>query len=137
MNAMRQFRRMSPRVGIEAMCWELTDKGDPGSAMSIDLSAFGLCIERPYMGHPTPRDVQLEIEVPGIDEVMWARGEASFDVLLQTTPGGAGGRYGIIRRTGYRLARAASRDLRMLREFVVETHRAHLDLSRDYTLALS
>ena len=104
------------------MCWELVD-GRETSALAFDLSSGGLRIERPYAGGPTRREVPLQIEVPGIDEVMWARGDASYDLLIPTTKP-AGGVLGLIRRTGYRLVLAAQRDLRLLEEFVVETHRA-------------
>jgi hypothetical protein len=120
---MRDFRRESPRIEIEALCWELVD-GREVSALAVDLSSLGLRIERPYTGGPTRRDVPLQIEVPGIDEVMWARGNACFDVLVPSASP-AGGALGLIRRTGYRIAAAAARDLRMLEEYVVETDRAH------------
>jgi len=67
--------------------------------------------------------VPLQIEVPGIDEIMWARADACYDTLVPSrTP--AGGPLGLIRRTGYRIAAAAARDLRRLEEFVIETARA-------------
>ncbi|MBA2542736.1 MAG: PilZ domain-containing protein [Deltaproteobacteria bacterium] len=118
-------RRESPRIEVEAMCWEMID-GREHSGLALDLSSHGLRIERPYAGGPTRREVQLEIEVPGIDEVMWARGDACFDVLVPTTSP-AGGPLGLIRRTGYRIAIAAQRDLRMLKEVVFETYRTRYE----------
>jgi hypothetical protein len=119
---MRDHRREGPRIDIEALCWELVDDHET-SGLTVDLSSLGLCVERPYTGGPTRREVPLQLEVPGIDEVMWAKGDACFDVLVASdTP--AGGALGLIRRTGYRIALAAGRDLRMLKEFVVETDRA-------------
>lgn len=118
---MRDFRREGPRIGVEAMCWELVDDTET-SSLAVDLSAIGLRIERPYMPGPTRREVSLQIEIPGIDDVMWARGEACFDVVIPTRSA-AGGPWGMIRRTGYRIATAARRDLKMLQELVVETHR--------------
>jgi hypothetical protein len=119
---MRIHRRESPRIEVEAMCWEMTE-GKELSGLALDLSSGGLRIERPYVGGATKREVQLEIEIPGIDEVMWARGDVCFDILV---PDGspAGGPLGLIRRTGYRIARAAQRDMKMLREVVHETYRA-------------
>ena len=119
---MQAHRRGAPRVGIEALCWELVD-GHEHSGMAVDLSPAGLRIERPYVGGPTRREVPLQLEVPGIDEVMWARGDACFDVVVPAAST-AGGPLGLVRRTGYRLALAAARDLRLLKEFVFETHRA-------------
>ena len=120
---MHELRRESPRIKIEALCWELAGDRET-SGLAVDLSSLGLRIERPYTGGPTRREVPLQLEVPGIDEVMWAKAEACFDVLVPGT-GRAGGALGLIRRTGYRIALAAARDLRMLRELVVETDRMH------------
>jgi hypothetical protein len=119
---MRDFRE-SPRIEVEALCWELVD-GRETSGLAVDLSSLGLRIERPYTGGPTRREVPLQIEVPGIDEVMWAKADACFDTLVPSSSA-LGGALGLIRRTGYRIALAAARDLRMLKEFVVETDRAN------------
>lgn len=120
---MRDFRRESPRIEVEALCWELIEDRET-SGLAIDLSPLGLRIERPYTGGPTRREVPLQLEVPGIDEVMWAKADACFDVLVPKA-GPAGGALGLVRRTGYRIALAAARDLRMLKEFVVETDRVN------------
>lgn len=112
---MNELRRESPRIDVEALCWEMID-GRQASGLAVDLSSMGLRIERPYTGGPTRREVLLEIEVPGIDDLMWARGDACFDVVV-------GGPLGLVRRTGYRLVTAATRDLRRLREYVFEIDR--------------
>lgn len=114
---MYDLRRESPRIDVDAMCWELID-GHEAIGLAVDLSSMGLRLERPYVGGPTRREVPLQIEVPGIDEVMWATGHASSDVVV---PGN--GPLGLLRRTGYRIVLAASRDLRLLKEFVFETDR--------------
>jgi hypothetical protein len=120
---MREFRRESPRIGVEALCWELVG-GQEISGIAVELSSLGVRLERPYTGGPTRREVPLQLEVPGIDEVMWANAGACFDQLVPVA-GPAGGALGLVRRTGYRILAAASRDLRLLRELVVETDRAH------------
>jgi hypothetical protein len=122
---MHDPRRTGPRIDVEALCWELVE-GSEASGMIVDLAAsggrsIGVRLERPYLGGRTRRHVQLELEVPGIDEVMWARGDVCFDHLV---PCKTAGPMGLVRRTGYRLGSAAARDLRLLEEFVVETHRA-------------
>jgi hypothetical protein len=121
---MNHLRRESPRIDVETLCWEVVN-GQVGqdSGLAVDLSSMGLRIERPYIGGPTRREVQLEIEVPGIDEIMWAKGDVCSDVLVPTRTS-AGGPMGLIRRTGYRLITAATRDLKMLKEYVWETDRA-------------
>jgi len=120
---MNHLRRESPRIDVETLCWEVVN-GQVGqdSGLAVDLSSMGLRIERPYLGGPTRREVQLEIEVPGMDEIMWAKGDVCSDVLVASkTP--AGGPMGLIRRTGYRLITAATRDLKMLKEYVFEMDR--------------
>lgn len=103
------------------MCWETHQELDLG-ALAIDLSSTGLRLERPYVGGRTQKMMPLQIEVPGIDEIMWARGETCFDTLV-AVDGPRGGPLGLVRRTGYRIVLAAARDLRLLREFVFETYR--------------
>jgi hypothetical protein len=123
-------RRVSPRIDVEALCWELVD-GKETSGLAVDLSSMGLRLERPYTGGPTHKALQLEIEVPGIDEVVWAKAEASSDVLVPTKLA-SGGPMGLIRRTGYRLIIAATRDLRMIKEYVFETDKLRRAVEEDF-----
>ena len=89
------------------------------------MSPYGLRIERPYTGGPTRREVPLQIEVPRAStRMMWAKGAASFDVLVPAEGPGGGAR-GEVRRPGYGIDAAPCRDLRMLKEFVIESDRAH------------
>src|SRR6478609_9265261 len=118
---MRDLRRVSPRIEVEAMCWEVIEDKET-SALAVDLSTEGLRIERPFIGGRIERAVPLQLEVPGIDEVMWAKGDVVFDKLVQARVNG--GPFGLIRRTGYRIALAAARDLRLLRDYVYEMNRA-------------
>lgn len=116
-------RRIDPRVDVETFCSELVDRGER-AAMVVDLSPVGARIERPYLGGPTPREIDLELEVPEIDEVIWARGEVCFDMVSQAPAGSRGGPLGLVRTTGVRLVRAAGRDFRILRDAVLELWRA-------------
>jgi hypothetical protein len=116
------WRRSSPRVAVESMCWEIID-GKEITSMSIDLSTHGIRIERPYIGGGTRSEAQLEIEIPEIDEMMWAKGAATYDVLVQDkSPWG--GPMGLVRRTGYRLVAGARRDFNRLSEYVMEREKA-------------
>jgi hypothetical protein len=140
-------RRASPRIGIEALCWEVI--GDyEASSLVVDLSTQGARLERPYLppgwsewesapsvelgpagrGSYIPpramkreRVVPLQLEVPGLDEVMWARGEVVFDELV-AAPKHKGGPFGLLRRTGYHISLAARRDLNLLSDFVWDTY---------------
>lgn len=118
------LRRILPRIEVETFCSELVDGRDrPG--IVVDLSPHGVRIERPYTGGPTPRELVLELEVPDVDEVIWARGAVCFDQVRQAPPG-QGGPFGLVRTTGIRLLDAARHDLRLLRECVMDTYRARL-----------
>jgi hypothetical protein len=138
-------RRSSPRIGIEALCWEVVGDREL-SSLVVDLSSDGARLERPFIapGHGDSgpielgpagksryapraplttrleRVVPLQIEVPGIDELMWARGDVVFDELVPVKTNG--GPFGLLRRTGFHISLAAARDLRLLREYVYEMH---------------
>ena len=117
---MRDVRRVSPRIDVEALCWEIVDDREK-SALLVDVSTHGARVERPFIGGRIEHRVPLQIEVPGIDEVMWARGDVVFDRLVESKNAGP---FGLLRRTGYRIAIAAARDLRLLRDYVYEMHYA-------------
>jgi hypothetical protein len=106
-------------VAVEAFCTEIVE-GRERHVLVADVSEAGLCVTRPYVGGPTPRIVQLELELPGLDEIIWAKGQVCFDQIRR-------GLGGLIRTTGVRIAAAASHDLRLLRDYVVELWRADED----------
>ncbi len=117
-------RRITPRLALNALCWELVG-GRERNGLVVDLSAEGAKLQRPFLGGATPREVQLEFEVPGIDEVMWARADACYDQVVAAPVGSvAGGPLGLMRRTGFRIIAAAQRDLRLIRDYVHELRRA-------------
>jgi PilZ domain len=101
-------RRRAPRVDVDAVCWE----DGAREAMVTDLSADGLRIERPFVRYLRDDRVQLELEMPGSDEVIWLGGEVCFDR-----------RRGHLQTTGVRVVAAAARDLRRLRDYVHERRR--------------
>jgi len=127
------------------MCWEIVGDRER-SSLVVDLSSEGARLERPFMtsGYldsgpielgpagksrmsprapmQTGRDrvVPLQLEVPGIDELMWARGDVVFDELVPVKANG--GPFGLLRRTGLHISLAATRDMRLLRDYVYEMH---------------
>jgi hypothetical protein len=108
-------RRFGPRITVESFCSEL--HGDSlRHALVVDMSEEGVRLERP-IGGPRSRSLQLELEVPGMDEIVWARGEVCFDEVRRG-PGG-----GILRTSGVRLVSTAARHRRILREYVNDTWR--------------
>jgi hypothetical protein len=107
-------RRVGPRIPMDALCSELHGEGFR-HALVVDLSEDGLRIERPF-GGPRTRQLQLELEIPGVDEIGWAAAEVCFDEVRRA---GAG----IVRTSGLRLVSAALRHRRILREYVHDTWR--------------
>jgi hypothetical protein len=114
--------RIQPRVPVEALCTELV-QGAERPGLVVDLSPEGLRIERPYVGGRTPKEIRLELEVPEIDEVIWANAAVCFDQIRPAPKGVHGGPFGFLRTTGLRIIGAATRDLRMLRDCVHELRR--------------
>src|SRR5690349_14630235 len=112
-------RRTSPRLGVEAFCTEIVE-GHERHSLVADVSEAGIRLARPYTGGRTPAVVQLEIELPGLDEVIWAMGQVCFDQIRREL-----GR--TVRTTGIRFAAAASRDLRLVRDYVFDLWRADED----------
>jgi hypothetical protein len=109
----RGARRTMPRIGVEALCTEIVHGGRERHAIVANVSAEGLRLVRPFFSGPTLRTVQLEFELPGIDEIMWAKGHVCFD-QIRRGPGG------LVRTTGIQLAAAAARDLRLVRDYVMD-----------------
>jgi hypothetical protein len=118
-NAPSDVRRSVPRIGIEAFCSEILD-GRERHAVVLDLSPTGLRMARPFVGGRMPREVQLELELPGVDEIIWAKGHVCYDRIRPATAGSSAMALGrVVRTSGVRLVAAAARDMRLLREFVM------------------
>jgi hypothetical protein len=110
-------RRAAPRIELEAFCSEILE-GRERHAVVLDLSPRGLRLARPYTGGRGERDVQLELELPGVDEIIWAKGHICYERIRPSGPATMPlGR--LVRTTGIRLVAAAERDLRVLREYVM------------------
>jgi hypothetical protein len=97
---------------MDAFCNEIVD-GKDRFGVVVDVSEVGFRLERPYTGGRTPQIIQLEIELPGVDEIIWARAKVCFD---RVRPGLNGG---LLRTTGVRLVAAATRDLRLLHDYMM------------------
>ena len=108
-------RRVGPRIPMESLCAELHGSG-LRHALVVDMSEDGLRIERPF-GGPRSRRLQLELEIPGVDEIGWAAAEVCFDEIRRAGSGA------VIRTSGLRLVSAALRHRRILREYVHDTWR--------------
>jgi hypothetical protein len=111
-------RRRVPRISVEGFCTVSTDD-DLHHAQLTSLSTLGLRIERPSPAAPQSM-VQLEIELPGLDEVVWASAVVT-DVRIAYLPGRRhDGRPPWTCRTGLRIAAISRAEQRFLRDYVVE-----------------
>jgi hypothetical protein len=124
---MDHLRRSHPRITVEALCAEVAERGDQFGFV-VDLSPGGLRIEQPSLARREGRIVQLEFELPDADEIVWAKGEICFDRVRQIAPGAT------VRSTGVRLVAAATRHLRMLRDWVMAAAEARRELEGDWSL---
>ena len=92
-------------------CTEIGE-GHERFALVSDVSPTGLRLHRPFGGHQSTT-VQLELDVPGIDELIWAKGVVCFDTVWR----GAEGQ--LLQTSGIELAGAAGRHLRLLRDYAI------------------
>jgi len=115
-------RRLAPRITVDGLCG-VVSRDELRHAALLDLSALGLRIERVFDPASASRVVQLEIELPGIDEIVWARGEVTFAHL---SPMGRhpDGQPRFWCRAGVRIDRITRPERRLLRDYVIETRRA-------------
>jgi len=133
-------RRSSPRIGTQALAWEIQGEREL-SSLVVDLSAEGARLERPYIprskwdvalelgpagpsmwtpGMQHDGVIPLQLELPEVDEVLWARGDVVFDELVPVKS--QGGPFGLMRRTGLHLSLGATRDMRLLKDWIYEMH---------------
>jgi len=110
-------RRHAPRISIEGFCGVASDH-DLHYASLSDLSALGLRLERVFDPATAKPIVQLEIELPGIDEVLWTSARVTRAIL---TPMGRhpDGQPRFWCRAGLVIGDSSRRDRRLLKEFVV------------------
>ena len=117
-------KRLDPRIPVETLCSEVIDDREH-YGMLVELSPNGVRLERPLAGRRDGSIVQLEFELPDADEIIWAKGEVCFDRYRRLDGASA------VRTTGVRLVAAASRHLRMLRDWVAATVEARARARQD------
>ena len=116
-------RRLAPRVRLDGLCG-VVSKDELRHAALIDLSALGLRLERLFDPALASRVVQIELELPGTDEIVWARGEVTFARLTPLGGTHPNGQPRLRCQAGIRIERLAGHDRRLLRDYVIETRRA-------------
>jgi hypothetical protein len=115
-------RRLAPRIPVEGLCGVVANDNLRHAAM-LDISTTGLRLERVFDPTTASPIVQLEIELPGIDEVVWAQAQVTFAHLSPMPGRTADGQPRFWCRAGLRLDGICTREKRMLRDYVVETIR--------------
>lgn len=106
-------RRQAPRIPAPgAFCTEIAD-GHERYAIISDVSPIGLRLHRPSWG-PQARTVQLEFDLPGVDEMIWARGVVCFNKVWRASEGK------VLQTTGIELRGVAGRHMRLLRDYAFE-----------------
>lgn len=89
-----------------------------------DLSWLGLRLELPFDHTTASRVVQLEIELPGVDEIVWARGHVTFARLTPMGGFHPDGQPRLWCSAGVQIDVAAPSERRLVRDLVIETTRA-------------
>jgi hypothetical protein len=112
-------RRRAPRISVDGLCAVATGDDLRPAAMS-NLSTLGLRVERPYDPRTARPIVQLEIELPGLDEVVWASAVVTHAYLTPMPGRTADGQPRFWCRAGLQLASSSQRERRMLRDYVIE-----------------
>jgi hypothetical protein len=113
-------RRLAPRISVDGLCGVVTDDDDLRHASMSNLSTTGLRLERPFDPRTARPVVQLEIELPGIDEIVWASAAVTHAHLTPMPGRSRDGQPRFWCRAGLRIADASQRERRMLRDYVVE-----------------
>ena len=109
-------RRLAPRIAVDGLCAIVNDN-ELLPASLVDLSSIGLRIELPRRVRAR-QTLQLEIELPGIDEIVWARGSVTFSQVSSWRG---------LCRAGVFIEIAAANERRMLRDYVREVRQTPLE----------
>jgi hypothetical protein len=113
-------RRLAPRIMVDGFCGVVAND-DLRHASMRNLSTTGLRLERVFDPKAARRVVQLEIELPGIDEVVWASAEVTHAKLTPLGGVTAEGQPKFWCSAGLRITDVCSRERRLLRDYVVES----------------
>lgn len=116
-------RRIAPRITVDGLCGVVAGS-DLRHASMTDLSPIGVRLELPFDAERASSTVWLEIELPHVDEIVWARGEVSFAHLSPLGGYHPNGQPRLWCRAGLRINAVSSSDRRLLRDYVIETRRA-------------
>jgi hypothetical protein len=112
--------RHAPRIAIDGFCG-VVSRDQLRHATMRDLSFTGCRVERVFDPAQARKVVQLEIELPGVDEIIWATAavtRAYLTPLPRATPDEP---HRFWCRAGLHLTQASRRERRVLMDYVAET----------------
>jgi hypothetical protein len=112
-------RRRAPRISVDGFCGVASDD-ELGHASMSNLSTLGLRLERVFDPARAKPLVQLEIELPGIDEIVWTSAIVTHAYLTPLPGRRTDGQPRFWCRAGLRIKDASRRERRMLQDYVVE-----------------
>jgi hypothetical protein len=112
-------RRRAPRISVDGFC-SVAVANDLHHASLSNLSTLGFRVERPYDPATAKPVVQLEIDLPGLDEVVWASAIVTRAFLTPMPGRTADGQPRFWCRAGLVLGDTSRRERRMLRDYVVD-----------------
>src|SRR5690349_4948851 len=118
-------RRRDPRIVVDGFCGVVADH-DVRHAALREISEHGLRLEKVFDPANARRTLQLEIELPGVDEVVWASASVTFAHLSPLGGVRPDGQPRFWCRAGLRIDSISRPEQRMLRDYVHWT-REHLD----------
>jgi hypothetical protein len=116
-------RRRAPRILVDGLCGVVSSDAVRFASLR-DLSETGVALERPFDPKTARPLVQLELDLPGLDEVIWASARVSFAFLSPMGGRTADGQPRFWCRAGLRLDGIARNEQRLLRDYVHETREA-------------
>jgi hypothetical protein len=112
-------RRRAPRISIDGFC-NVAVANDLHHASLSNLSTLGFHVERPFDPATARPVVQLEIELPGLDEVLWASATVTRAYLSPMPGRTANGQPRFWCRAGLVLGDTSRRERTLLRDYVVD-----------------
>jgi hypothetical protein len=118
-------RRRAVRVQVDGFCGVVC-REQLRHASLRDLSVHGLRIERPFDPRTASPHLQLEIELPEIDEILWAKGAVTFAHLSPMGGRHPDGQPRLWCRAGVRIEGLARSEQRLLGDYVFETRRSSI-----------
>jgi hypothetical protein len=112
-------RRRAPRIFVDGLCG-VASHDDLHPAAMTNLSTLGLQLERPFDPRTARPVVQLEIELPEVDEILWASAAVTHAHLTPLPGRTPDDQPRFHCRAGLRILDVSRRERRLLLDYVVD-----------------